>query len=114
MQEYTAAISQYLQNVRRVLAEPDIAEIDAICGIFKKAYNEQRTIFIMGNGGSASTASHIACDINKGACLRAQKKFRVMALTDNLPIIMAIANDIGYDSIFVEQYCQLIAEMHHG
>lgn len=103
MQEYTAAIDEYLRNVKRVLDKLDVAEIDAVCGIFKKAYDQERTIFLMGNGGSASTASHMACDINKGACLRAKKKFRVMALTDNLPIIMAIANDIGYDSIFVEQ-----------
>jgi D-sedoheptulose 7-phosphate isomerase len=103
MQEYASAIGQYLQSVQRNVAELDIAEIDAICKILKKAYDEERTIFFMGNGGSASTASHIAADINKGACLNAQKKFRVMALTDNLPVIMAIANDIGYDSIFEEQ-----------
>jgi D-sedoheptulose 7-phosphate isomerase len=78
-------------------------EIDAVARLFKRAYEEERTIFLMGNGGSASTASHIACDLNKGACLHAKKKFRVMALTDNLPTIMAIANDIDYQSIFVEQ-----------
>ncbi|MGW8256660.1 MAG: D-sedoheptulose-7-phosphate isomerase, partial [Thermoguttaceae bacterium] len=77
--------------------------IDSICRVLKKAYDEERTIFVMGNGGSAATASHMACDINKGACLHAKKKFRVMALTDNLPVIMAIANDISYDAIFVEQ-----------
>jgi D-sedoheptulose 7-phosphate isomerase len=103
MQNYTTAIVQYLQAVQRTVAELDIAEIDAVCNVFKKAYEDERTIFVMGNGGSASTASHIAGDINKGACLHAKKKFRVMALTDNLPVILAIANDISYDSIFVEQ-----------
>ncbi len=58
---------------------------------------------MLGNGGSGSTASHLACDLNKGACLHAEKKFHVMALTDNLPTIMAIANNIGYDAVFVEQ-----------
>jgi D-sedoheptulose 7-phosphate isomerase len=103
MPEYAQAIGNYLHAVQRVVTELDIAEIDAVCNIFKKAYEDERTIFVMGNGGSASTASHLAGDINKGACLKAKKKFRVMALTDNLPIIMAIANDISYDSIFVEQ-----------
>jgi len=103
MPEYAQAVGNYLLNVQHVVAELDIAEIDAVCNIFKKAYQEERTIFVMGNGGSASTASHMAGDINKGACLKAHKKFRVMALTDNLPIIMAIANDISYESIFVEQ-----------
>ena len=93
----------YLQNVQRVLAELDIGEIETIIGVFKKAYDEGRTIFVLGNGGSASTASHLACDLNKGACLHAKKKFRVMALTDSLPTILAIANDLSYDAIFVEQ-----------
>lgn len=103
MSEYAVAVAQYLQNVQRVLAELNIGEIASIIGIFKKAYDEGRTIFVLGNGGSASTASHLACDLNKGACLHAEKKFRVMALTDSLPTILAIANDLNYDAIFVEQ-----------
>jgi D-sedoheptulose 7-phosphate isomerase len=103
MQKYITGIEQYLKNLQCVIEKLDISEIDPICGVFKKAYDEERTIFLMGNGGSASTASHIASDLNKDACLNAQIKFRVMALTDNLPIIMAIANDISYDSIFLEQ-----------
>jgi D-sedoheptulose 7-phosphate isomerase len=57
----------------------------------------------MGNGGSASTASHFACDINKGCCLDLPKKFKMICLNDNLPSIMALANDIDYRSVFVEQ-----------
>ena len=56
----------------------------------------------MGNGGSGSTASHIVCDLNKGACLKLDKKFRVVCLNDNVATTLAIANDIDYDSIFVE------------
>jgi D-sedoheptulose 7-phosphate isomerase len=103
MQTYTAAISDYLKGLRNTIEDLDVGEIDQVCRIFKNAYDQERTIFLMGNGGSASTASHIACDINKGACLNAKKKFHVMALTDNLPVITAIANDINYDSIFLEQ-----------
>ena len=58
---------------------------------------------MLGNGGSAATASHLAGDLNKGACFHAEKKFKVMALTDCLPWILSIANDMDYESIFVEQ-----------
>ena len=60
-------------------------------------------IFICGNGGSASTASHLANDLGKGASLDAEIRFRALALTDNLPWITALANDNDYSSIFVEQ-----------
>jgi len=56
MPEYAQAVGNYLLNVQHVVAELDIAEIDAVCNIFKKAYQEERTIFVMGNGGIASTA----------------------------------------------------------
>ncbi len=61
------------------------------------------TVYVMGNGGSASTASHMANDLNKAACMNKKKKFRVVSLTDNIPIIMAWANDDSYDVVFVEQ-----------
>jgi D-sedoheptulose 7-phosphate isomerase len=57
----------------------------------------------MGNGGSGSTASHFACDINKGCCLDLEKKFKMLCLNDNLPTLLALANDVSYDSVFVEQ-----------
>jgi D-sedoheptulose 7-phosphate isomerase len=103
MQIFTSTINQYIKSLQQIVSALDISEIDAVCRTFKKAYHEERTIFIMGNGGSAATASHFACDLNKGACLNAKKKFHVMALTDSLPVIMAIANDISYDAVFVEQ-----------
>jgi D-sedoheptulose 7-phosphate isomerase len=56
----------------------------------------------MGNGGSGSTASHWACDLNKGCCLGLEKKFKTICLNDNLPTMMAYANDCSYDDIFVE------------
>jgi D-sedoheptulose 7-phosphate isomerase len=57
----------------------------------------------MGNGGSGSTASHFACDINKGCCIDLEKKFRVICLNDNIPTMLALSNDISYESIFLEQ-----------
>jgi D-sedoheptulose 7-phosphate isomerase len=103
MENYLTPIGDYLKKLQKVISELDLAEIDAVAKIFKRAYDDERTIFVMGNGGSASTASHMVCDLNKGCCLHVQKKFRIMALTDNLATITALANDLDYESIFVEQ-----------
>lgn len=62
-----------------------------------------RNIFVMGNGGSASTASHWACDINKGCSFNRQRRFKMICLNDNVSTMLAYANDNNYDSIFVEQ-----------
>ncbi len=52
-----------------------------------EAYNNQKQIFVMGNGGSGTTASHFVCDINKGSCMGLEKKFKVICLNDNIPTI---------------------------
>ena len=57
----------------------------------------------MGNGGSASTASHLACDINKNVCLGLKKRFKVICLNDNIPTMLAYANDLSYKDVFLEQ-----------
>jgi D-sedoheptulose 7-phosphate isomerase len=67
------------------------------------AYEDDKQVFIMGNGGSGSTASHFVCDINKGSCFNLEKRFKVFCLNDNIPTILAYANDLSYDKIFVEQ-----------
>jgi len=103
MTDYTLSIRQYLDRLRKLLFELDEKEIDAIASVLKDAYEARRTIFVLGNGGSAATASHLAGDLNKGACLGAEKKFRVLSLTDCQPWILALANDLDYESIFVEQ-----------
>ena len=103
MNPYLAPVNAYLSRARDVLAQVNTEEMAAIAALLKEAYEDRRTIFVMGNGGSGATASHMACDLNKGACLRAEKKFRVMALTDNVATILALGNDLDYESIFVEQ-----------
>jgi D-sedoheptulose 7-phosphate isomerase len=69
----------------------------------RRAREEGRRIFVCGNGGSASTASHFACDMVKGASYGRPSRFRIMALTDSLPTITAYSNDVGYECVFVEQ-----------
>lgn len=93
----------YLRDLKELINTLDINEIIEFIKEIENAYKNGKTIFIMGNGGSAATASHFACDINKGVSLRLQKKFKVLCLNDNIPIMLAYSNDISYDSVFVEQ-----------
>ena len=81
----------------------DLGRVKEIIEIFKQARAAGRHIFVCGNGGSASTASHFACDIVKGASFNRAERFRIMALTDQLPTLTAYANDVSYDAVFVEQ-----------
>lgn len=75
--------------------------------VLLRAWREQRLVFIAGNGGSAATASHWANDLNKGTAVPGQPRFRAVALTDSVPLMTAWANDVAYDSIFVEQLANL-------
>lgn len=101
--DYQAAVRAYFSELHAVLEAVDPGPIEALARLLLAAYEGGQTIFLMGNGGSASTASHWACDLNKGACFHLERKFRVMALTDNLPTILALANDVEYECVFVEQ-----------
>jgi len=94
---------QYLKGLNGLLDGFDTEAFDRIVNSILDAYSDETAIFIMGNGGSASTASHFACDINKGCCLDLDKKFKVICLNDNIPTLLAYANDLDYASIFVEQ-----------
>jgi len=93
----------YLRNIKELINTIDINGITEFIKRLENAYKNGKTIFIMGNGGSAATASHFACDINKGVSSKLQKKFKVLCLNDNIPIMLAYGNDISYDSIFIEQ-----------
>jgi D-sedoheptulose 7-phosphate isomerase len=73
-----------------------------------EGWRERRTTYIIGNGGSASTASHMMNDLNKMTALAGAPRFRAIALTDNVPYITAIGNDISYADVFVEQLRNLL------
>jgi D-sedoheptulose 7-phosphate isomerase len=94
---------QYIKDLKKVLDTFPHDKFKEIAKILITAYNANKQIFIMGNGGSGATASHFVCDINKGCCLELEKKFRVICLNDNMPSILAYANDISYQNIFIEQ-----------
>jgi D-sedoheptulose 7-phosphate isomerase len=102
-ESYIPAIHQYMARLQDVLTKVDVGEIAAIAEVLRSAYEQKNTILVMGNGGSGATASHMVCDMNKGASFHTERKFRVLALTDCTPMILALGNDVGFDSIFVEQ-----------
>jgi D-sedoheptulose 7-phosphate isomerase len=95
----------YFGMHRRVFARLPHDQIDQAKVELLRGYREGRTVFLFGNGGSAALASHFACDLGKGTIpgSNGQKRFRVMALTDNLPLITAWANDDSYEQIFAQQ-----------
>jgi len=96
-------VKDYLDAVAGLLADAPRDDIRKVADLLLDAYHSGRQVFIMGNGGSAATASHLACDLQKGVGYERDKKFKVMALTDNIPIMTAWANDTDYSNIFAEQ-----------
>jgi len=77
--------------------------IDEIAHVLVQAYKDRAAVFLFGNGGSAALASHLACDLGKGTAMQGQERFRVLSLTDNVPLMTAWANDACYEEVFAEQ-----------
>ena len=92
----------YLEYLGKLLRKLDVSEIAGFIDIIRQAQEEQRRIFFIGNGGSAATASHFANDLSIGV-RNWNKPIRAIALTDNIAVITAVANDYGYDDIFLLQ-----------
>jgi D-sedoheptulose 7-phosphate isomerase len=95
---------QYFEELQRVIAGLSHERLDQMADTLVKAYESGRVVYTFGNGGSASLASHLACDLGKGtAYCNGGKRFRVLALTDNLTTLTAWANDSSYEDVFSEQ-----------
>ncbi len=102
-------IALYLQNLQTALENIEQEEILTVVNLLRQARQDGRQVFIFGNGGSASTASHFACDINKSVSpSNGDNRFKVICLNDNIPIMLAYSNDIGYEVVFSEQLKNLI------
>lgn len=101
-------IEKYFDNVKKALSSIDKKEISEVIKILKKARDEGHTIFTMGNGGSASNASHFVNGLSQGAAVEGKPRFKAIALTDNIPNLLAYANDNGYENVFVEQLKNLM------
>lgn len=94
---------QYRIELQKTIETIDTGRVQEAIDLLEQARNNNRHVFTCGNGGSASTASHFACDIVKGASYNREKRFRIMALTDQLATLTAYANDVNYECVFVEQ-----------
>ena len=96
---------EYYAEHQRVVANLPYQEMDAAIKEILAAHERGASIFTFGNGGSAALASHFACDLGKGTLgsHNGQKRFRVISLTDNIPLLTAWANDHGYDQVFAQQ-----------
>lgn len=96
-------IDCYFREMEKVIRTISREDIDRAIELLFDAWRNDNTVFIIGNGGSASTASHFSCDLAKLTVVRGRKRFKVVGLTDNVPLTSALTNDNGFGSIFVEQ-----------
>lgn len=105
---------QYFQDLKRAIDGLDRQKIKTIIEAVFDAYKNDKQIFVIGNGGSASTASHFACDLGKGTLKNIyginEKRFRAISLTDNVATMAAYGNDMSFDDIFVQQLRNLLNE----
>lgn len=101
-------IKKYLRECEKIINEMQISDIDKIINILFDAWDNENTIYVIGNGGSASTASHFTADLAKYTISshenpKKKKRFKVICLTDNVSSMSAWTNDVGFESIFAEQ-----------
>lgn len=101
MTDFRNQIKQYIELEKQVLDSLSAEEINDVMNVLEAARVAGKRIFTCGNGGSASTASHLESDFNKGISYGQAVKYDIECLCDNVPMMMAIANDISYDDIFV-------------
>lgn len=96
MQTYIGELKETLDNLSEEVVEQ-------VMDILHETRMNNQQVFILGNGGSASTASHFVCDLGKNTRVAGTPNFRVMGLTDNMALFSALANDEGYDNVFAQQ-----------
>jgi D-sedoheptulose 7-phosphate isomerase len=101
-------IYRYFNSLKRTLDELPVEPIAKMISVIHHARIDNRQVFIMGNGGSASTASHFVCDLAKNTRRDDLPHFRVIGLADNMASFSAYANDEGYDSVFAQQLVSLV------
>jgi D-sedoheptulose 7-phosphate isomerase len=101
-------VEDYFERLRRLIDKMPVERIEAIGEILLDAYRHDKQVFVVGNGGSAATASHMACDLGKNTIQPNVRRFRITSLTDNVPLLTALANDGGYGQVFSEQLMNLI------
>jgi len=94
---------EYFRDLKNVLDKINLDNFNEINKLLFSTLENRKQVFTMGNGGSGSTASHLVCDLNKGVGFNNSRKFRAICLNDNMPTLLAYANDVSYAYVFIEQ-----------
>ena len=103
-------IESYFYEMSECIRNMPVEAIDTTIEMLFQAYQRGSQVFICGNGGSASTATHFAADLLKGTIVEGQKRFKVHCLNDNIPLVSALTNDVGFDNLYYEQLKSLFVE----
>jgi D-sedoheptulose 7-phosphate isomerase len=101
-------ISQYFSELEQMVQAISLAHLQQVLHLLEEAYYNGHRIFIMGNGGSAATASHFALDLAKNTIMPNAPRVKAISLTDHVPLITAWSNDTAYEHIFAEQLANLV------
>lgn len=103
-------VNRYLQEAESISRSISREDISSVIELLYKAWKEGKQVFIAGNGGSASTATHLACDLAKFTSVEGHKRFKAISMVDNVPLVSALTNDLGWENIYVEQLKNLMLE----
>jgi D-sedoheptulose 7-phosphate isomerase len=101
-------VNNYLREFDSVTKRVSRNDIEVAIEILYEAWKEGKQVFLAGNGGSASTATHFASDLAKFTSVSGKKRFRAISLNDNVPLISALTNDLGWEDVYVEQLRNLM------
>lgn len=96
-------IETFMDGVAEIVRKISRSDIDRAIETLYLAWQEGRTVFIAGNGGSAGTAAHMAADLNKMTAIPGRARLRAMSLVDNVPLVSALTNDDGWENVYTEQ-----------
>ena len=96
-------IESYLSEMKGIIENMPVKALDRAIELLFSAWQRRSQVFTCGNGGSASTATHFACDLSKATIVEGKKRFKAYCLNDNIPLMSALINDEGFDSLFYEQ-----------
>ncbi len=102
------AINSYFVELEQMIESISLSQLERVLQLLEEAYRNGHRIFIMGNGGSAATASHFALDLAKNTILPGAPRVKAISLTDHVPLITAWSNDTAYEHVFAEQLANMI------
>lgn len=110
MTQTKAMIDEHLKETETIASKTSRDSLVKIVDLLFSAWKSERWVFTCGNGGSASTATHFACDLAKSTIVPGKKRFKVVSLNENVPLLTAITNDNGWDNLYSEQLLSLFGK----